>query len=397
MPDRTTETAPRTGFNSTDLAALATREPVVAVSIFLPTHTSGRETRQDPIRLNNLIGQARAALLDGPADKTEADNILGPAAALVDDHQFWQHQQEGLALFLEPGGARVHQVGVSLPEHVAVGPTFSLRPMLPAVAADGSYFVLTITADQVDLFHGSRFSLARVDASALPNSVADLPGEADYENPVQASPVARPNTGSIDVSNAQVYGDSPTEWRKQRLVDFVRRTAGAVENHLVDGREPVVVIADTEIAGHFQKLTNLGSRLAGVIDTNPEALSDGDIHSAAYEVVRSQLDSGLDEVFGRLSALLAAGDGRAAIEVHDVVRAATQGRVETLLVIEDGVVSEHYDEAADQFRAASPGGGSGDDLLETAVRCTLRHKGDIHLVARDLLPDGALTAALLRY
>jgi hypothetical protein len=58
----------------------------------------------------------------------------------------------------------------------------------------------------------------------LPQSLDDVPGASDYENPVQASPVARPRTGAMNIGNAHVYGDSPAEWRKGRLVDFTARS-----------------------------------------------------------------------------------------------------------------------------------------------------------------------------
>ena len=390
------KTSLRPAFDANDLVALAAEEPGVAVSMFLPTHTRGTETRQDPIRLKNLIGDARRSLDERGVGRDGADVILGPAAALVEDHDFWQHQQDGLALFLEPGGARVHHVGVPLREQVTVAPTFTLRPMLPVVAADEPFFVLTLSANVVELFRGSRFGLTRISTGSLPRSTADLPGEADHENRVQASPVARPNAGSINAASAQVYGDSPAEWRKQRLVDFVRRTAAALEDDFADGLEPVVVVADTEIAGHLRKLAPLGSRLAAVVARNPEALSEEELHFAAYAEVEARLAAARAEMVGRLFSALARRDGRAAIDVHEVVRAAAQGRVDTLLVVEHDAVEVRDEDAADQFLSRSDGGAA-VDVLETAVRCSLGQGGDVQLVERDVLPDGTPAAALLRY
>lgn len=38
-------------------------------------------------------------------------------------------------------------------------------------------------------------------------------------------------TGVINVSNAQVYGDSRAEWSKIRRVELVRRISTALEDH----------------------------------------------------------------------------------------------------------------------------------------------------------------------
>jgi hypothetical protein len=40
---------------------------------------------------------------------------------------------------------------------------------------------------------------------------------------------------------------------------------------------------------------------------------------------------------------------------------------------------------------------SGDDHLEAAAIGTLRHGGDVHLLARKDMPEGTLAAAILRY
>ena len=79
-------------FTRSDLNALMEAAPPLGVSIFLPTHVRGREIRQDPIRLKNLAAEAREKLGAAGVGPAEADALLAPAMALVDDYVFWQHQ-----------------------------------------------------------------------------------------------------------------------------------------------------------------------------------------------------------------------------------------------------------------------------------------------------------------
>lgn len=71
-------------FTRSALDALMAAAPRLGVSIFLPTHILGRETRQDPIRLKGLLAEAgmRLLLLGMPAAEIEA--MLAPAMALVE-------------------------------------------------------------------------------------------------------------------------------------------------------------------------------------------------------------------------------------------------------------------------------------------------------------------------
>lgn len=364
-----------------DLTDLLAAAPPLAVSIFMPTHVRGSEILQDPIRLKNLVRQARTELLSAELTPVDADAFLAPAAALLDDSSFWRHQEQGLALFLDGGEPRVLKVALPLSERVVVGTAFHVRPLLPLLAADGAFGVLTISTEKVRLFQASRFALVEDETVDLPSGVSEEMGELDYENPVQASPVARPHTGTIDISNAQVYGDSPEDWKKDRLVDFVRRVAAAVDERSAAHPVPLVLVAGAEIGGHFQKFSRLGPLLAGVVGANPEAMTSAQLHDAAYAVLQPQLDADRQKVLDQFQGLRRSGDPRAVIGVEAVLSAAQLGRVDTLLL------TEPTDQTLDA---------AGGDLMDAAVRQTLQHAGRIHLFSGDQLPYTPV-GAILRY
>jgi hypothetical protein len=384
-------------FTRSDLSTLTSAAPPLGVSIFLPTHVRGREVRQDPIRLKNLTNEARTKLLAAGLTSDDVEAFVQPAATLIDEYAFWQHSQEGLALFLDGAEARSYKVPLPLPEGVVVGPGFHVKPLLPMLEADGAFLVLTLTADRVQLFDASRFALAADTQTDLPRGIGDVSKEPDYENPVQASPVARPHTASINVTNAQVYGDSPTEWRKGQLVELARSVAQAVDHRVTVDPVPVVLVADAEIGGHFQKYSKLGYLLAGFIETNPAAMDAAQLHDAAYGVMKPRLELRRREAVERLEALVASRDARAVTGIEDLTRAAYQGIVETLLLVEDETAWGRYDDATGEVATGDAFAATGDDLLEAAAVETLRHGGDVHVLPTGDLPDAGPAAAILRY
>jgi hypothetical protein len=74
-------------FFKKDLDDLLESEAQPAVSLYLPTHVAGRETRQDAIRLKNLTAQI-AERLRAEWRRSEVDAFLAPAASLVADADF---------------------------------------------------------------------------------------------------------------------------------------------------------------------------------------------------------------------------------------------------------------------------------------------------------------------
>lgn len=374
-----------------DLMSLAEAEPRPGVSIFLPTHLRGREIRQDPVRLKNLLAEAGGGLARAGLQPAAAEALLAPATALVEDYAFWQHQDRGLALFLGDGPMRLHRLPIGPAEEVVVGPAFRLAPLLPLLEGGGTFHVLTITADRVRLFDASRFGTVEDEGVELPRSLDEVTGEPDYENPLQASPVGRPHTAAISVTKAQVYGDSPEEWRKARLLEFLRRVGAALEAHLAARPAPVVLVADAGLLGHFRKQDALGPLLAGVVEANPEALDARGLHAAAHGAMRPHLQAGRRRALGRLAALRGMGDPRAVERPLDILAAAHDGRVETLLLAEGATLPGYPG-----VEGVGPAGGEERDLLDLAAARTLRHGGDVLVLPREELPVDT-AAAILRY
>jgi hypothetical protein len=384
-------------FTRSDVSTLISNAPPVGASIFLPTHIRGAEVRQDPIRLKNLIGRAEDELLSVGMTQAQADAFVAPATALLDDYAFWQHQSQGLAVFLDGSSMRYYRVPIALEERIMVGRGFHVKPLLPLLEANGTFQVLTITQERVRLLDASRFAMVDAEDADLPSDLHEFSRTSDYENPVQASPAARPHTGSANISHAQVYGDSPPEWKKTRLVESLRRLGSAVERELAARQAPLVLIANAEISGHFQKHASLDPLLLGVIEADPEAMDDEQLHAAAYAAVRPHFDADRRDALERFKILHGNGDDRAITSLDEIVRAAHQGRLDTLLMVRDSAAWGIYDASTNEVSTGDNLATAGEDLLDAAAAQTIEHGGGVHLLDREDLPDRGNAAAILRY
>ena len=160
---------------------------------------------------------------------------------------------------------------------------------------------------------------------------------------------------------------------------------------------PVVLVADAESGGHFQKLNALGPLLAGVAETNPAAMTQEELHEAAYAIMRPLLDAERQLAAERFATLRGSGDARAASVLEDVVRAAYQGRIGTLLLAEDESAWGRYREESDELAMGEEFAENGEDLLDAAAVRTLQQGGDIHVLPADEMPGGNAAVAILRY
>jgi hypothetical protein len=388
-------------FLRSDLDELLACDAQPAVSIYLPTHKAGREIRQDSIRLRNLLSEV-AEQLRADRRGPEADALIEPARQLLDDEEFWRHQEHGLAIFIAPGFHRIHKLPIEVPEEYAIGRHFCIRPLLPIVDPTGWFWLLTITAGRTGLYRGSRWTIGEVGGIDLPQGVEELYNETVYQEQHYTRPDARPQrSGVTGLSYAQSFGAAPEDLRKGLLLQMLRRIAGIVEP--VIKREPasVILAAQPEIQGNFREMANWKELRSEGIQENPDAMSQDELREKAWGLLDPDREKRSDDAIGRLNGLIGTGNGKAATAPEDIVKAARDGRVERLFLLPGrpvwGRLVEAEDGAEDRIVAHDEKAQDDDDLMNYAAVMTLRQGGEVTLVEPAQLPPPAPAAAILRY
>ena len=381
-------------FSRSDLTDLVEAAPTIAVSLYLPMQILGRETRQNPIMLKNLLRQARDQLARLDVNEAEAEVLLSPAVDLIEDHDFWQHQAPGLALYLSDAGMQAIKLPVSVPELSVADAGFHISPLLPLQQQDAVFLVLTLTAEAAHLWQATRFAMTAADIPGLPASVESLDEAPDHEASLQSHGYGRPNTGGKNMPKTQVYGDSPEDWRKGRLVEYARRISSVLSTHLARDQHRIVLVADAEIGGHILKDEALAPLIAGFVEVNPAALDEGAIHAAAAAVMKPSHDKARETALEQLDALIGRGDATACTDPEQLNAAAKDGRVEQLLIAEHEALSGLPDTRTGPAEGIDP---ATRNDQERAAQSTLRNGGVIWVVPSDRLPEGTRMAAVLRY
>jgi hypothetical protein len=373
-----------------DLDELVMADLRPAVSIYLPTHVAGREIRQDPIRLRNLIAQADERLARNWRS-TERAALLAPVRALDADDFFWRQQQEGLAVFLAPGFSRIHKLPAAVPELVVVSDHFHILPLLPMLDG-GQFWLLSLSAARTRLYQGTRHTFLEVTGLDLPQGVGEVRGETEYQETHHAAPQRR-RSGGFD--KAQPFGEDPEAVRKTELIRLLQRTAAAVEPCIRRSPAPVVLAAHPEIRGHFREIAGWKEIVPDGVSENPDALAEAELHRRAWACVEPILAAARAAPLERFNSLL--GTGKAATAIEDIIGAARDGRVDTLFVGHDARIWGRIGESGGPIAVHETAAEDDVDLLDHAALLTLRHGGRIMPVERAALPAPGLAAALLRY
>ncbi len=365
------------------------------VSLFLPTHRAGTQIQQDPIRLKNLLGEARESLVETKGLRTtEADEILEPAQDLLSDAVFWRYQGDGLALFLSRDTFRYYRLPLSFEELAVVADRYHLKPLLPLLSDDGLFYILALSQNEVRLLSASRRNVDEVELGEdVPESLADALKFDDPEKQLQFH--TGTSGGGGGGRSAVFHGHGADDDSKDDILRYFRQIDRGLGDVLKEREAPLVLAGVDYLLPIYREASTYPALLDGGVTGNPEESSAEELHERAWEIVEPRFREGRREALALYGQL--AGTGSASTDPREIVPAAYYGRIGTLLAASGARRWGAFDPATGEVDLHDePESGDGD-LLDFAAIQTILNGGAVYVTDPEEMPEGAEVACLFRY
>lgn len=353
-----------------DLRELASVGSGTTLSFYLPTAPSSAETLHAPLHLKTLRQQAHGLLDSAGYKPRDAEAFLAPVDELITKSVFWQHQRHGLALFVGEGLHRHFSLEKTVEPAVFLGTTAELTPLLDQLASEDQFLVVALSQAKASAYLGSHQGLSALEVYALPENIDQVAGSLDKENTAYAAPTERPHIGDVSFSHGQSYGDSSSEWDKRRQVLYAELVEKALAPLMGNLGLPRVLVADENLAG----IVAAKLSFTAVNHTHPGSLDEKALHALSLTALGDHRSTAQSEATEGILQRVGQGN-QVATTLQDIHQAATEGRVETLVV---STTTPH-------------------PTLTSALHATLATGGAFHYLAdpNPPFPEGAI--ALLRY
>lgn len=384
--------------NTSQLKDLVSQEGIPCVSIFMPTHRAGRDIRQDPIRLKNLLKQAEDLLAASGAAK-ETVQSLDRARSLLDDPTFWEHQSDGLALFPKADRMDTFRLPVAFEELVVVNDRPHVKPLLPLLHEDREFYVLALNLNEVQLFRCSRYEVVQMELPGVPTSMAEALRAEVPERSLQFHSETSPRQGDRGAMfHGQGVGTDEAQ-HKKKIQEFLQMVSRGVDR-ILTGRNghgpyaPLVLAGTDYVCSSYRELSRYSPIASGSISGSAKTRGGPELRDRGWAIVQPGLEqerADALEAWGNAS-----GAGLATDKLGKIVAGAYQGRVELLFVAVDEAKWGRYDPQTDRVlshRRKRPGD---EDLLDFAAVHTLRHGGRVFAVPVDRVPGAGAAAAVMR-
>ncbi len=381
-----------------DLKTLSGRREKAAVSIFIPTHQAGADTRENRIRFKNATREAERLLANRGTDPKAAQALLEPATRLVEDNNFWQHQRAGLAMFLAEGETYRYRTPRAFDELVTVSDRFHLKPLLPLLTDDGRFYVLAANLGNTRLFEASRDNIGEMDLEETPTSLDEALKYDDPEESLQQHTVST-TSGAPGRADAAFHGTgAEADDRKMKILRFFRKLDNGVREALgnaVSQGVPLVFMGVDYLFPLYKEANHYTHLLGEAVSHDPDRLSPDEVRERAWETVQPHFHKKQEKARGRLEEALAKDLGSS--DLQELLPASTDARIETLFVAVGAQRWGRYDEEARQAEFHGEEEKGDEDLLDFVAVQTLLNGGVVYAVAPGDVPGESMAAAIFRF
>lgn len=381
--------------NPAALKSLIAQQGKWCVSLYMPTHRTGREQQQDPIRLKNLLAQAETKLLANGLRRPEIQKLMQPAEELLWNKGFWQHPGDGLAIFLTNDSHKIYRLPVQFKEQLSTGTSFHFKPLLPCLGRGIKFYVLALSLNNIRLFEGNADTIREIQLN-FPKSMEEALWTDDPEKHLNM------HSGSISTGEGKggagiFHGHNPADDEKKNILRFFQSVNDGLNDLLGEKNLPMVLAGVEYLLPIFREASSHQNLLEDVIEGNPDRENLTELHEKAWKIIQPLFEESQKKAFEKFAQLIGQKSDLATSDLQEAVKAAVIGQVETIFVPLDSQKWGRYDAANHKVALRDKPEPEDEDLFDFAATQTLLNSGQVFAVPPEQMPGGGEVAAILRY
>jgi hypothetical protein len=371
---------------------LDSRDPH-SLSIFLPTHVHGEEVlqKQDAKLLESELRKIRKKLESLSLDTSEIEDRLKPVEALVADGEFWRNQSDGLAIFISGDWFKTFRLPLSFTPMYYVGTGFYLVPLVDELIEASPFYLLSLELENIRLFRASRRGMEEVSIEGqIPGQLQDRVGY-DYEQKSLQARSQSPGSGK-----SGYHGHAESDWdRKDEILRYFQSVDKGLAP-LLDPKWPLLIASQEYLAAIYREASSFGNILDETLVTNLSEATLAELHDGAMDLLRPGLQAGRKEKWAAFSQFH--GTGKATAQMDEILKAALEGRIDTLFIARGAELWGTFDDQNLQVHTVDKPSSEAESLVNRAVRMTLQQGGEVYQRDPADMPGKEMpAAALFRY
>ncbi len=376
-----------------DVRELASIEDGRCVSVYMPTHSAGREGQQDEIRLKNLVTAAEQELVDRGMRRVEAHEFLKPIGKLP-HYAGWQNRQRSLAIFRSEETFAQYWLGTPVEEKLVVGREFYIKHLVPAIGAKPEFFILSISRNTVRLLKATGGGVERVHPAGLPSNMKRALNLQVADRGEQVHSAMRGDLGLGKEAGVFHGQGGHRDTMKDELVEYFQLINQSIRPVLRGAQWPLILAGVEYEIALFRQLSDYAHIAGQAVYGGFDYASERKLYEQALPIAQRFYDADRQNALKEYRALV--DRHLASDKVEEILPAAHEGKIDTLFVDCSAEIFGRFDPASRAIDVVNERDAA-LDLVELAIKQTIRHAGTLYAARRDELPCAVPMCATMRY
>lgn len=366
---------------------LIEKEGDIFVTITLPTHPKGEESKQDPIRFKNLLSEAAKEIEEFSGKSGLADKLLSKAKALLDQPLFWSHVDKGLVVYIGEELFELHKLPYNVRESVYVRDHLLITPLLPMTSLEGRFMLLTVSRSNMRLFSCTRDEMTDITPDGISQSVDDYL-EIDPEKQLQF------HTGSRG-QKAVYFGHNANEEDKKVVVEmFFREVEKAITKELKKESHPLVLAGLKENLVLYRQVNSYHRVVENMVTANPDEMSEKVLRESGFEAIR---DFFLSDMYQSLKQFSESSGDKHSNHLGQIIESTVMGKSKAIFISKGETKWGFYNPESHSVEYTTTPGHKDVELLNWLSITAFKRGSKVYILPKDEMPIRSTVAAEFRF
>ncbi|MEX0720645.1 MAG: hypothetical protein WD059_08265 [Balneolaceae bacterium] len=359
----------------------------INISIFVPTHVRGEEGKQDPIRLKNILKEIKLELETKGWQEKRILDLFKDIYDLLDEKQFWLHQDRGLALYLNEDYFEYFKIPISPQQDYYIADNFLITPLLTLQNHHEVYHILGLSQTNTRLFKVAPDKLSEIELEGVPTSMGEHLKFHEFEPSIQ-------HHMGTNRQEAGFHGHGGEKNHGKELELFLKHLESKATKYLKKINGPLVLAGLEKVLSEYKKVNGYNN-VVGEIPGNVDTRSGQELNEDAWPIVEPYFREEIKKDVERFN--ISNGDGITSTDISEIVSGAYFGKVETLFVPMGRRQWGKFNPDKNSVQLAETPTDETVDLINFTAISALKNGSVLYGLDPEEMPANSNLAAIYRY
>lgn len=353
------------------------QESEKCISIYMPTHRTAPDNRQDLLRFKNIVNDLE--------DRDDLKAQVKKLKELEKSLDFWLYNLDGLAILMNEDDMNIYRMPLKVVKHVSVGERFYIKPLIQHFQSDKKFYVLGLARDNFKLYFGSQHGFNELEIPEEDRLLEHVLGD-QYDKSGMNIAVRGKSEGSYFGYGAKRDG---VRIDTERFFNYVDKYVA--DNYIKTSKTPLVLISLKEHQALFRNISKNQYLLEEGIERSYESLNEQELKHYLTEFLKARFNDRAKELVK--SFQIGINKDQATNTIQTTLDAIINNRVHTLVIEANKLVLGKINVEDSSFKLDE----EGEDILNHLAQLAIESGSEVVILPKETMPDHVSVFSILRY